>query len=86
MSRLNHIFRVGGHKGATVLRFENGVDNNLFGFKVAQINHSQPWVGFVIDEQELTIVFAIGFGDGGMVGVTPGDIFTINATLLEYCF
>ena len=34
----------------------NGIFDDLFGFKIAQINSSQAGVGLVVDEQPITII------------------------------
>ena len=77
------VFGVRGDEGATVFRLEDRVDDDLLGFEVTQVDNGDTRVGLVVDEQELAVVLALGFGNGRVVRVTPGDFLAVDPALLE---
>jgi hypothetical protein len=81
---LDHVLGVGTDEGAAVLRLEDRVDHDLLGLEVAQVDHRQARVGLVVDEQELAVVLAVGFGNGRMVGIAPGNVLAVDAALLQH--
>ena len=52
-----------------MLGLEDRVDDDLFGFEIAQVDHGEAGIGLVVDEQELAVVLALGFGDRRVVRV-----------------
>ena len=69
-----------------MLRLENWVDDDLLGFEVAQVDHGEARVGLVVDEQELTVVLAFGFGHGRVVCITPVDFLAVDVALAQHGF
>ncbi len=45
--------------------------DDLLGFEVAEINHADSSMRFVIDKEPLAIVFAVGFTQRRVMGVAP---------------
>src|SRR5690606_35111625 len=67
LAAFNDPISVGGDKCTAVVAEGDGVFDDLLDFKVAQVDDSYAGVGLVIDEQELSIVFAVCLAQSGMM-------------------
>ncbi len=67
-----------------MFRLENRINHDLLGFKVAQVDHGETRIGLVVDEQELTVVFALGFRHGWVVCIAPVDFLAIDIALTQH--
>jgi hypothetical protein len=73
-------------RGAAVFRLVDRVDDDLLGFEVTQVDDREAGIGLVVDEQELAVVLALGFGNSRVVRVAPGDFLAVDHALLEHGF
>ena len=78
-----NVFAVGGEESPAVVRLEDGVDHDLLGDEVLQVDDRQTGVGFVVDDQPLSVVLSVGLGEGGVVGISPGDLLAADLALRE---
>jgi hypothetical protein len=78
---MHHIFRVRGNEGATVRGFEKGIDDDLLGFKIVQIDYGDAGVGLIIKKDIASVIIAIGFGNGRVMGVTIGNVLALDPAL-----
>jgi len=83
LRRLDDVLGVRRGEGAAVFGLEDRVDDDLLGLEVAQVDHRQPRVGLVVDEQELAVVLALRLGDRRVVRVAPGDVLAVDPALRQ---
>jgi hypothetical protein len=84
LRRLHHVLGVGRDEGAAMLRLEEGIDDDLLGLEVVQVDDGDPGIRLVVDEQPAAVVVAVGLRQGGMVGIAVGDVLAANAPLGEH--
>ncbi|TLD45613.1 MAG: hypothetical protein FAZ92_02125 [Accumulibacter sp.] len=83
LRRLDHVLGVRRDEGTAVFGLEDRVDDDLLGLEVAQVDHRQPRVRLVVDEQELAVVLALRLRDRRVVRVAPGDFLAVDPTLRQ---
>jgi len=81
---LHHILGVWGDEGAAVLGLEEGVDHDLLGLEVVQIDHGHSWIGLVVDEEVLAVVLALGLRYGRVMGIAVGDVLAADLALRQH--
>jgi len=80
----DHVLGVRRHERAAVFRLEDRVDHDLLRLEVPQVQHRQPRVRLVVDEQELPVVLALRFRNRRVVRVAPGDVLAVNPALRQH--
>jgi hypothetical protein len=78
---LHDIFGVGGHEGAAMGGLEEGVDDDLLGLEVVQIDDRDARIGLVVDEEPAPVVGALGLRQSGVVGIAIDHILAPDAAL-----
>jgi hypothetical protein len=73
VATFNNPLGIGRDKGAAMIAQGDGIFYNLLRFEIFQADNGQAGVGLVVDKEVFAVIVAVGFAEGGMMGVTPGD-------------
>ena len=78
---LHDIFGVRGGEGAAMGGLEEGVDDDLLGLEVVQVDDRDAGVGLVVDEQVAPVIVTLGFRHGGVMGIAVDDVLAADPAL-----
>ena len=86
LARFKDVFAVGGEECPAVVGFEDRVDDDLFCYEVTEVDDGDTRIGLVVDGEPFPVVDTVGFGDRGVVGVSPGDLFAADVSFGQNLF